>query len=46
MLRRPVQIREAGLREHNALRLEKNDIDAAAALKLIQGAESLVESLK
>ena len=40
------KIREAGLPEHNALRLEKNDIDAAAALKLIKGAESLIENLK
>lgn len=40
------KIRAAGLPEHNALRLEKNDIDAAAALKLINGARELVESLK
>lgn len=40
------KIREAGLPEHNALRLEKNDMDAAAALKLMEGARDLVESLK
>ncbi len=40
------KIRSAGLPEHNALRLEKNDLEAAAALKLINGAKSLVDSLK
>ena len=40
------KIRAAGLPEHNALRLEKNDIEAAAALKLIESAKSLAESLK
>jgi predicted phosphodiesterase len=40
------KIREAGLPEHNALRLEKTDMEAAAALKLIKGAAQLVESLK
>lgn len=40
------KIREAGLPEHNALRLEKSDMEAAAALKLITGARELVDSLK
>ena len=40
------KIRAAGLPEHNALRLEKNDMEAAAALKLIEGTRSLAESLK
>lgn len=40
------KIRAAGLPEHNALRLEKSDMDAAAALKLIEGAKTLAESLK
>ena len=40
------KIREAGLPEHNALRLEKSDMEAAAALKLIKGARELVDSLK
>ena len=40
------KIRAAGLPEHNALRLEKSDMEAAAALKLIQGAQNLAESLK
>ncbi|MCP5537404.1 MAG: metallophosphoesterase family protein [Akkermansiaceae bacterium] len=40
------KIRQAGLPEHNALRLEKSDMEAAAALKLIKGAENLVASLK
>ncbi|MBT8045195.1 MAG: metallophosphatase family protein [Verrucomicrobiae bacterium] len=40
------KIRAAGLPEHNALRLEKPDMEAAAALKLIEGTQSLVDSLK
>lgn len=40
------KIREVGLPEHNALRLEKSDMEAAAALKLIKGAEDLIECLK
>ncbi len=40
------KIRDAGLPEHNALRLEKSDMEAAAALKLITGAENLIDSLK
>jgi len=40
------KIREVGLPEHNALRLEKSDMEAAAALKLIKGAQNLIESLK
>ncbi|MBT8037729.1 MAG: metallophosphatase family protein [Verrucomicrobiae bacterium] len=39
------KIREAGLPEHNAIRLEKSDIDAAAALKQIEEAEKLVDHL-
>jgi len=40
------KIRDTGLPEHNALRLEKSDMEAAAALKLIKGAENLIDSLK
>lgn len=40
------KIRQAGLPEHNALRLEKSDMEAAAALKFIKGAENLMDSLK
>lgn len=40
------KIRAAGLPEHNALRLEKSDMEAAAALKLIEGTRSLAESLE
>jgi predicted phosphodiesterase len=40
------KIREAGLPEHNALRLEKSEIEAAAALKQMKAAEESIKSLK
>ncbi len=40
------KIREAGLPEHNALRLEKSDMEAAAALKRVLSSQELIESLK
>jgi diadenosine tetraphosphatase ApaH/serine/threonine PP2A family protein phosphatase len=40
------KIRQAGLPEHNALRLEKSDAEAAAALKLIQSNDNLTERIK
>ena len=38
------KIREAGLPEHNALRLEKTDAEAAAAWKLITSVQKLLDS--
>ena len=38
------KIREAGLPEHNALRLEKSDSEASAALKLIESAKDLINN--
>lgn len=40
------KIRAAGLPEHNALRLEHNDIEAAVALKLLNNTRPLADSLK
>lgn len=40
------KIRQAGLPEHNALRLEKSEVEAAAALKRMKSAEESIESLK
>lgn len=40
------KIRKAGLPEHNALRLEKSETEATAALKEMQDAEDSIESLK
>lgn len=40
------KIREAGLPEHNALRLEKSDADAMAAAKLMENTEKLLNSIK
>lgn len=40
------KIREAGLPEHNALRLEKSDKDAAAASRLMENTQKLLDSIQ
>ncbi|MGJ8678170.1 MAG: metallophosphoesterase family protein [Akkermansiaceae bacterium] len=40
------KIRKAGLPEHNALRLEKTDAEATAAVKLIEETNNLINSIK
>ncbi len=40
------KIRQAGLPEHNALRLEKSEVEAAAVLKQMKAAENLTENSK